>query len=55
MLPRFSRIQAWMYTEDILFQNYNNKNACSCVMQTIWEPFDKRYRISDIQISIPLF
>ena len=24
-------------------------------MQTIWKPFDKRYRNSDIQISIPLF
>lgn len=24
-------------------------------MQTIWEPFDKRYRNSDLQISMPLF
>ena len=24
-------------------------------MQTTWKPFDKRYRNSDLQISIPLF
>lgn len=24
-------------------------------MQTIWKPFNKRYRNSDLQISIPLF